>query len=75
MIIVIGDDIFGKSELDHNHRLDGMLARCRSTDLKLDPAKFKIKHTKIKFYGVICGEEGVPPDPSKVSALKQMAPP
>ena len=28
----------------------------------------------IKFYGVICGEGGVQPDPSKVSALKQMAP-
>ena len=51
-----------------------MLARCRSTDLRLNTEKFKIKRTKIKFYGVICAEEGVPPDPSKVSALKQMAP-
>ena len=76
-IIGIADDIviFGKSEQDHDHHLHGMLARCRNTGLKLNLDKCKIKQTKIKFYGVICGEKGVQPDPSKVSALKQMAPP
>jgi len=75
--IGIADDIviFGKSEQDHDHHLHGMLARCRNTGLKLNPDKCKIKQTKIKFYGVICGEEGVQPDPSKVSALKQMTHP
>ena len=71
--IGIADDIviFGKSEQDHNHHLHIMLARCRNTGLMFNPEKCKIKQTKIKF---ICGEEGVQPDPSKVSALKQMAP-
>jgi len=75
--IGIADDIviFGKSEQEHNHHLHGMLARCRNTGPKLNPDKCKIKQMKIKFYGVICGEDGVQPDPSKVSALKQMAPP
>ena len=75
--IGIADDIviFGKSEQEHNHHLHGMLARCRNTGLKLNPDKCKIKQMKIKFYGVICGEDGVQPDPIKVSALKQMAPP
>ena len=75
--IGIADDIviFGKSEQEHDNHLHGMLTRCRNTGLKLNPDKCKIKQKKIKFYGVICGEDGVQPDPSKVSALKQMAPP
>ena len=75
--IGIADDIviFGKSEQEHDHHLHGMLTRCRNTGLKLSTDKCKIKQRKIKFYGVICGEDGVQPDPSKVSALKQMAHP
>ena len=73
----IADDIvvFGKSEEEHDRHLTEMLDRCRTTGLKLNPDKCKIKQRKIKFYGVICGEEGVQPDPAKVSALKNMAPP
>lgn len=51
------------------------MGRCRSIGLKLNPEKCKIKEQKIKFYGVVCGQDGVQPDPSKVSALKGMAPP
>ena len=75
--IGIADDIviFGKSEQEHDNHLNGMLTRCRNTGLKLNPDKCKIKQKKIKLYAVTCGEDGVQPDPSKVSALKQMAPP
>ena len=75
--IGIADDIviFGKSEQEHDRHLHDMLTRCRSTGLKLNPDKCKIKQRKIKFYGVICGEDGVQPDPSKVSALKNLAAP
>ena len=52
-----------------------MMARCKDTGLKLNPDKCKIKQKKIKFYGIICSEEGVQPDPDKVSALQNMAPP
>ena len=75
--IGIADDIviFRKSEQEHDRHLHDMLTRCRSTGLKLNTDKCKIKQRKIKFYGVICGEDGVQPDPSKVSALKNLAPP
>ena len=33
------------------------------------------KQDKIKFYAVICGQDGVQPDPGKLSALKQMSSP
>ena len=75
--IGIADDfvLFGESEQEQDRHLHDMLTRCRSTGLKLNPDKCKIKQRKIKFYGVICGEDGVQPDPSKVSALKNLAPP
>ena len=34
-----------------------------------------VKQEKIRFYGVVCGKEGIQPDPSKVSALKQVSSP
>jgi hypothetical protein len=52
-----------------------MIKRCKETGLKLNPDKCFIKQEKIKFYGIICGQDGTQPDPDKVSALKQMAPP
>ena len=61
--------MFGKSEQEHDHHLHVMLVRCKNTELKLSLDKCKIKQT-----GGICVEDGVQPDPSKVSALKQMAP-
>ena len=76
-VIGIADDIviYGTTEEEHDQHLHDMMARCQSTGLKLNPEKCKIKQKKIKFYGIICGEEGVQPDPNKISALHNMAPP
>ena len=76
-VIGIADDIVvaGKSEEEHVRRLHEVISRRRSTGLKLNPEKCKIKEQKIKFYGVVCGQDGIHPDPSKVSALKGMAAP
>lgn len=76
-VVGIADDIvvFGKSEEEHDQHLHEVMARNRATGLKLNPDKCQIKQEKIKFYGVICSGNGVQPDPSKVSALKNMAPP
>ena len=40
------------------------MGRCRSSELKLNPDKCKIKEQKIKLYGVVCGQDGIQPDPS-----------
>ena len=42
--IGIGDDvvIFGKSEQENDHHINGMLTRCRDTGLKLNREKCKI---------------------------------
>lgn len=51
------------------------MERCRSFALKLNPNKCFIGKDSIKFYGIICGQDGDNPDTDKVSALKQMSPP
>ncbi|KAL9967831.1 hypothetical protein ACROYT_G026128 [Oculina patagonica] len=73
----IADDIvvFGKTTEEHDRNMHAMLKRCQETGLKLNPEKCFVKQEKIKFYGVVCGKEGIQPDPSKVSALKQMSSP
>ena len=76
-VIAIADDIvvYGDSEASHDANMHGMISRCKETGLKLNPDKCFIKQDQIKFYGIICTKDGIQPDPSKVSALKQMAPP
>ena len=76
-VVGIGDDIVvcGKTNEEHDQHMHKMMIRCRDMGLKLNPDKYKIKQQKIKFYGVMCSENGVQPDPAKVSALKNMAPP
>ena len=78
-VVGIADDIvvYGKTEEEHDQHLHDMMARCKDTGLKLNPDKCKIKQKKIKFYGIICSEEDVQPDPDKVSARHDhnMAPP
>ena len=51
------------------------MQRCAEKGLNLNPEKCNIKQQEIKFYGVICGNDGVKPNPKKVTALKQMSAP
>ena len=76
-VIGIADDIvvYGDSEASHDTNMHGMISRCKETGLKLNRDKCFIKQDQIKFYGIICTKDDIQPDPSKVSALKQMAPP
>ena len=76
-VLGIADDIVisGPTEEEHDQNLRSMMGRCQETGLRLTPDKCHIKQEKIKFYGLICGPEGIQTDPDKVSALKQMAPP
>lgn len=72
----IADDIvvFGKTADEHDRNMHTMLKRCIDTGLKLNPRKCFVKQDNIKFYGVVCGQDGVQPDPCKASALKQTSP-
>lgn len=54
--------VFGITIEEHNHNLHVMLW-CQGTGLKLNPNKCSVKQEKIIFYGVVCGKEGIQPDP------------
>ena len=72
---VVGIDdivVISKTTEEYDENLHGMMERCQNTGLKINPAKCFIKQKQIKFYRVICNEDGIKPDPSKLSVLKQM---
>ena len=71
----IADDSFGKTSEEHDRDMHGMLRRCQDTGLKLNPEKCFVKQEKTRFYGVVCSQDGIQPDPNKISALKQMSAP
>ena len=73
----IADDmiVFAETEEEHDRRLHGLMRRCAEKGLNLNPEKCTIKQQEIKFYGVICGNDGVKPNLKKVTALKQMSAP
>ena len=73
----IADDnvVFGKTSEEHDRNMYGMLRRCQDTGLKLNPDKCFVKQEKVRFYGVVCSQAGIQPDPNKISALKQMSAP
>ena len=70
----IADDIVVFIE-EHDRNVHGMLKRCQATGLKLNLDKCFVKQEKIRFYGVVCGQRGIQPDPGNISALKQMSAP
>ena len=71
----IADDIvvFGTTSGEHDRNMHGMLRQCQDTGLKLNPDKCFVKQEKIRFYGVVCSQDGIQPDPNKISSLKQMS--
>ena len=73
----IADDmiVYAETEEEHDRRLHGLMRRCAAKGLNLNPEKCNIKQQEIKFYGVICGNDGVKANPKKVTALKQMSAP
>ena len=82
-VINIADDIgvFGcgdteeKANEDHNKNLIMLLNRCRERDLRLSAKKMQFKSAPVSFMGHILTDQGVAPDPSKVSAIRDMPKP
>ena len=57
----IADDliVYAETEEEQDQRLHGLMRRCAEKRLNLNPEKCNIKQQEIKFYGVICGNDGV----------------
>ncbi|KAK7098079.1 hypothetical protein V1264_004963 [Littorina saxatilis] len=65
--------IFGRTEEEHDRRLDAVLKRIEERGLKLNREKCKFKKTEVKYFGHIISEHGVRPDPEKVKAIRYAA--
>ena len=70
-LLVYLDDlnIHGRSLEEAEERLFKTLDRLRSFGLKLDPKKCKFFQTKVVHLGHVVTENGIYPDPDKISAL------
>ena len=73
----IADDIlvWGRSEAEHNHRLEQVLKWSRKVGLKLNRSKMKIMTAEVPYIGHVLTSNGLKPDPKKVHAVEGMPSP
>jgi len=70
--LVYLDDIviYGSSLQEHNKRLTEALQRLRKHNLKLQVEKCEFLRKEVTYLGHIISEDGISPDPAKLSAVK-----
>ena len=71
------DDVLvhGKSQEEHDSRLTAVLQRIQEEGLTLNQKKCKFSKNQVKFLGQMVDQEGVRPDPDKVSAIMNVRTP
>ena len=76
-VIGIADDIIihGKDDAEHDRRLHKFMRVAREHGLVLNKKKCEVKSNSVKFFGFVYDKHGAHPDPSKVSAIKEMPAP
>ena len=76
-VIGIADDIIihGKDDEEHDRRLHKFMKVARQRGLVLNKSKCEVKKDSVKFFGCVYDKHGAHPDPSKVSAIKEMPAP
>ena len=73
-VIGIADDmiIARKDEMEHDRNFLAFMEKCMENNLTLNLEKIQFKQTQVSFYGHVCSEQGISPDPKKIQALKHM---
>ena len=68
---IVMDDILvhGRTDSEHDARLEQVLLRCRDKNLKLNPKKLRLKTKQVEYIGHVLTENGLQPDPKKVDAV------
>lgn len=76
-VINVSDDIlvYGITKEDHDKALEATFERLSKCGLTLNPKKCSFFHKELTFFGHVSSGAGVRPDPVKVSALGNAAPP
>ena len=76
-VVCMVDDIlvFAKTQEDHDRCLRAVLNRIKDAGLTLNKDKCVFNQRSVKFLGQVIDEQGIRPDPDKVSAVLKMKPP
>ena len=76
-VMVYLDDIvvYSKDAQEHEDHLTQIFETFRKYNLKVKPSKCQFFQTEIKLLGYVVSAQGISQDPSKISAIKEMAPP
>ena len=76
-VVAIVDDIlvYGKTMEDHDNNLRAVLKRAIEKGIKMNEEKLEVGVTEIWCFGHVLSARGLQPDPSKITAMKDMAPP
>lgn len=71
------DDILvhGRDEQEHNSRLQVVLERAKSINLKLNKAKCILPKSEVNYVGYLLTGEGLKPTPERVRAIREMREP
>jgi hypothetical protein len=74
---VIMDDILihGKSQQDHDQRLQKVLDTIQASGLKLNKDKCEIGKSKIAYFGHVISAQGISASPERISAITELPPP
>ena len=73
--------VFGEGETvekaieQHNALLLELLEQCREKGIQLQPEKFRFQAQEVKYCGHVFTQEGLKPDPDKISAIVSMTSP
>ena len=76
-VVCMMDDVLvhGQSAEEHNDRLEKVLKRLREAGLTLNKEKCRFSQKQVKFLGQVVDRDGIRPDPDKVRAIQNVAPP
>ena len=76
-VLCLMDDVlvYGKSQSEHDERLEAVLKRIEECGMTLNSEKCEFSKTQVKFLGHIIDQNGVRADPAKTEAIIQMAAP
>ena len=74
---VIMDDILvhGRTIEEHDERLRKCIQRINEVGLRLNWKKCQFRMTSLTYFGCVVSNEGIKPDPDKVSAIQDLEPP
>lgn len=67
--------VWGKNQVEHDHRLSLVLERAREQNIRFNLSKCKFSKSSVKYMGHILSNKGIQVDLEKVSAINDMPKP